>query len=216
MITETVRIKKLDERAVIPTYGSEFSAGADLYAVLDEPLTIESGCTVLVHTGLALDNILRVKESEQDGFFIDFVNISEDLERIKSKLKDVYHFSVVTYYRMFIASLFPQYEKVLYLDCDIVVLGFVSNKKDLSIKAAKFALNILKEKSSQYNDVKFIALGPTPANVPVVSNKYRYRIILKTKNSKRFREFLNEVVNEFYISEKQCNLFIDINPESMI
>lgn len=100
--------------------------------------------------------------------------------------------------------------------CDIVVLGFVSNKKDLSIKAAKFALNILKEKSSQYNDVKFIALGPTPANVPVVSNKYRYRIILKTKNSKRFREFLNEIVNEFYISEKQCNLFIDINPESMI
>lgn len=55
MITETVRIKKLDERAVIPTYGSEFSAGADLYAVLDENLTIEPGCTVLVHTGLALE-----------------------------------------------------------------------------------------------------------------------------------------------------------------
>ena len=55
MIRETVRIKKLDERAVVPTYGSEFSAGADLYAVLDEPLTIDPSCTVLVHTGLALE-----------------------------------------------------------------------------------------------------------------------------------------------------------------
>lgn len=100
--------------------------------------------------------------------------------------------------------------------CDIVVLGFVSSKKDLSIKAAKYALNILKEQAGNYDDVKFIALGPTPANVPVVANKYRYRIILKTKNSKRFREFLNSVANEFYANEKQCNLFIDINPESMI
>ena len=100
--------------------------------------------------------------------------------------------------------------------CDIVVLGFVSSKKDLSIKAAKYALNILKEQAVNYDDVKFIALGPTPANVPVVANKYRYRIILKTKNSKRFREFLNSVANEFYANEKQCNLFIDINPESMI
>ncbi len=100
--------------------------------------------------------------------------------------------------------------------CDIVVLGFVSNKKDLSYKAANFALEILKSQSSSFSDVKFIALGPTPANVPVVANKYRYRIILKTKNTKRFREFLNSVVSLFYKQEKQCNLFVDINPESMI
>ena len=49
-----VEIKKLDERAIIPTYGTEFSAGADIYALLDEPLTINPGETKFVHTGLAI------------------------------------------------------------------------------------------------------------------------------------------------------------------
>ena len=50
-----VNIKKLNEKATIPTYGSEFSAGADLYALADEAITIEAGKTVLVHTGVAME-----------------------------------------------------------------------------------------------------------------------------------------------------------------
>lgn len=49
-----VEIKKLDERAIIPTYGTEFSAGADIYALLDEPLTINPGETKFIHTGFAM------------------------------------------------------------------------------------------------------------------------------------------------------------------
>ena len=49
-----VEIKKLDERAIIPTYGTEFSAGADIYALLDEPVTIAPGETKLIHTELAM------------------------------------------------------------------------------------------------------------------------------------------------------------------
>ncbi len=50
-----MKIKKLDERATIPTYGSRFSAGADLYACMDEELTIAPAQTALVHTGIALE-----------------------------------------------------------------------------------------------------------------------------------------------------------------
>ena len=50
-----VRIKKLRENAVIPTYGSEAAAGADLYAAIDEPVTIEAGETKLIPTGLAFE-----------------------------------------------------------------------------------------------------------------------------------------------------------------
>ena len=51
-----VKIKKLDERATIPTYGSEYSAGADLYALLErEKLEIPPHTTVLIHTGLAVE-----------------------------------------------------------------------------------------------------------------------------------------------------------------
>ena len=48
-----VEIKKLNEHAIVPTYGTEFSAGADLYALLDGSITIEPGETKMIGTGLA-------------------------------------------------------------------------------------------------------------------------------------------------------------------
>ncbi|MBO5397174.1 MAG: dUTP diphosphatase [Clostridia bacterium] len=50
-----VRIKKLRNEAVVPTYGSEFSAGADLYACETEDITIAPGETRLIHTGLSFE-----------------------------------------------------------------------------------------------------------------------------------------------------------------
>ena len=49
-----VNIKKLNEKAVVPTYGSEFSAGADLYACEEGEITIAPGQTRLVHTGISM------------------------------------------------------------------------------------------------------------------------------------------------------------------
>ena len=46
--------KKLDTRATVPTYGSEYAAGADLRAVLDAPITIKPNESVLIHTGIAV------------------------------------------------------------------------------------------------------------------------------------------------------------------
>ncbi|MCM1083358.1 MAG: dUTP diphosphatase [Clostridium sp.] len=53
--TMNVNVKKLNDNATIPTYGSELAAGADLYACIDAPLTIEAGATYLVPTGLAME-----------------------------------------------------------------------------------------------------------------------------------------------------------------
>ena len=51
----TVKIKKLDPRAVVPARGSEYAAGADLCAVLDDDIVIAPGETVFIHTGLAAE-----------------------------------------------------------------------------------------------------------------------------------------------------------------
>ncbi|MDD5953590.1 MAG: dUTP diphosphatase [Firmicutes bacterium] len=51
----TIRVKKLNEQAILPTYGSEEAACADLYACLDAPLTVEPGATVWIPTGLAME-----------------------------------------------------------------------------------------------------------------------------------------------------------------
>lgn len=53
--TIPVNIKKLNDNAVIPTYGSEYAAGADLYACIEDTVTIEPGETKLIPTGLAME-----------------------------------------------------------------------------------------------------------------------------------------------------------------
>ena len=51
----TIRVKKLRENATLPTYGSQWAAGADLYACLEDTVTIEPHQTVFIPTGLALE-----------------------------------------------------------------------------------------------------------------------------------------------------------------
>ena len=50
-----VNIKKLSPNATIPTYGSDYAAGADLYACIDSPITFEPGETYLIKTGLSME-----------------------------------------------------------------------------------------------------------------------------------------------------------------
>lgn len=52
---ESIRVKTLREGAKLPTYGSAEAAGADLYACIDLPVTIEPGTTAFIPTGIALE-----------------------------------------------------------------------------------------------------------------------------------------------------------------
>lgn len=51
----SIHVKLLREGAKLPTYGTAGAAGADLYACLDQPVTIEPGETAFVPTGIALE-----------------------------------------------------------------------------------------------------------------------------------------------------------------
>ena len=50
-----IKIKKLNENAIIPTRGSEYAAGVDLYACIDKPIEIQPHETVKIGTGLAME-----------------------------------------------------------------------------------------------------------------------------------------------------------------
>ena len=50
-----LKIKKMRDNAILPTRGSEKAAGIDLYACIDEPLTIITGGSALIPTGIACD-----------------------------------------------------------------------------------------------------------------------------------------------------------------
>lgn len=55
MNIQDIKIKLLNENAIIPTYGSEFSAGADLYANIEEKIVINPSETVFIKTGISLE-----------------------------------------------------------------------------------------------------------------------------------------------------------------
>ena len=52
---ESIRVKMLREGARLPSYGTEQAAGADLYACLEEAVTIAPGETKFIPTGIALE-----------------------------------------------------------------------------------------------------------------------------------------------------------------
>ena len=54
-MSQKVNIKKLSPNACIPTYGTEFSAGADLYSGMSEAVTVMPGTTEFIKTGIAME-----------------------------------------------------------------------------------------------------------------------------------------------------------------
>ncbi len=96
--------------------------------------------------------------------------------------------------------------------CDIVLLVFQSNNANSALNAAN---NVLKNVSdlaqNSFSDVKIIALGPAPALMPKINNKYRYTLTIKCRNSKRLRELLRQAINTNLNSD--TSIYLDINPE---
>lgn len=69
----------------------------------------------------------RISKVMVENSSIEYVDINSKLETIKSKLHLRDYYSMETYFRFFIADMFPQFDKVIYLDCDIVVVGDIAD-----------------------------------------------------------------------------------------
>ena len=89
----------------------------------------------VLNSGLNLENRKTLKEMETSNVKIKFVDVTSKIKDIYSKLqaqlRDYYSPSI--FYRLFIPTLFPQYKKAVYLDCDITILDDIANlyNKDL-------------------------------------------------------------------------------------
>lgn len=85
----------------------------------------------ILHTGLGRASMERVTESfASENFDIGFVNITSQVERFTRRLHTRDYYSKSTYYRLFIPEMFPQLDKALYLDSDLVVRGDISELYD--------------------------------------------------------------------------------------
>ena len=101
--------------------------------------------------------------------------------------------------------------------CDICMLGFVSANRDQAESTAKKCLEILqKTVSERYSDLTVRVMGPAPAGILKVGGKFRYRIIIKCKNTKAFRSALKEVLCETGKISGRVTVFADMNPEGIM
>ena len=75
----------------------------------------------------------RVQKYADERFCITFVDVGERLDEVKRDLQLRDYYTGATYYRIFIAGMFPQYDKALYLDGDTVVLGDIAKLYNANI-----------------------------------------------------------------------------------
>ena len=81
---------------------------------------------------------------------------------------------------------------------DICLIGFVGENQALTLKAANgFLQDFVSEASQNYPKLPLRLLGPSPAAVVKVSNKFRYKLIIKCKNYRSFRKLLSKVLLSF-------------------
>lgn len=99
--------------------------------------------------------------------------------------------------------------------CDIVSVTFTGeNENTTALCSKKFFEIMVGLNKSEYSNVKLVALGPTQAKISKINNNYRYRIILKTKNSKNVRMMITTILRKISkLKEyKDITIGVDINP----
>ena len=80
----------------------------------------------VLHTNVQEDHMKQIRKYENENVNIEFVDLSYYIERVQDKLYTRDYYTNTTYFRLFLPELYPQYDKVLYLDSDIIVLGDIS------------------------------------------------------------------------------------------
>ncbi|MBQ3049990.1 MAG: primosomal protein N' [Oscillospiraceae bacterium] len=78
--------------------------------------------------------------------------------------------------------------------CDICAIGFTGERESAVVDCARAFIAELKKQASALEKMPLRVIGPTPSAVVKVGNKYRYKVIIKCVNNKRFKELLKSVL----------------------
>ena len=147
----------------------------------------------VLHTDVEEDNIKKIKKYERSNVNIEFVDLNYYIEKIKDKLYTRDYYSSSTYFRLFIPELYPQYNKAIYLDCDIAVLGDISELYNIDLK--KNLVAAAPDDIIQFNKV-FQDYAEKVVGVAKYQNYFNAGILLMNLDELR----------KFHFQEKFCYL----------
>lgn len=123
---------------------------------------------IILNRGLSLQNQKEIKQMATENVKINFEDVSKSMENINKelqlRLRDYY--SVAIYYRLFIPSLFPIYEKAIYLDADMIILDDIANlyNMDMGSNLLMAVTDATVNDSEDFRKYSKIALGIEPKN----------------------------------------------------
>ncbi len=128
---------------------------------------------------------------------VEYVNVKNQIKSFESKLTLRDYYTYTTYYRIFITEMFPEYDKAIYLDCDIVVNGDISRLYNFNL--GKNLVGAIQEEVMFINEHFF---RYAPLNLGVSTLKYFNAGVL-VMNLKEFRN--QDLYNRFIklLMEKQ-------------
>lgn len=101
---------------------------------------------------------------------------------------------------------------------NLCVIGFTGKNEKTVLEVSKDFLNefifLIK---SEYKDLPVKVLGPSPASILKIENKFRYKIIIKCRNNKNFRSLIEKTLLKFNSKKsKNVSIFVDLNPDSIL
>lgn len=99
--------------------------------------------------------------------------------------------------------------------CDLTVMYAQSIYREKALNTINNIFDKIREMiNNEYNDIKLIILGPSISSIAKVNNRYRYRIIIKHKNNKKYREMIKKAIGAKI--DNDVSVIVDINPETII
>ncbi len=103
---------------------------------------------------------------------------------------------------------------------DLFMFGFTGQQEQRVRAAAVRMLQLLRTAATQEENASLplIALDPTPAAVVRVAGKYRYKMLVKARNTKAMRDMVRGLMHTFYADPagRGITVYVDINPASML
>ncbi len=143
----------------------------------------------ILHMDMEEEMQEKIKAMSEEFFDICFVNVKEYLSSISDRLPIRDYYSKTTYYRMFIAEMFPEYDKAIYIDSDTVVLGDIAQlyHKDLGENYVGAANEQVMLQVDVYGEYVEKVLG--------IDRKHYFNAGLLLINCKAFRE--NKILEKF-------------------
>ena len=90
---------------------------------------------IVLKTDITAQNQEVILKHATSNVFIEFYDVQKMLAPVRDKLPEVFYYSLAAYYRFFIETAFPQYDKAIYLDCDVVLLNDIAKLYDTDVSS---------------------------------------------------------------------------------